>query len=342
LPPSPYFIYANAIVSVGGAVYVDYQNVTNRSTASIASFRVDNGTPLWKRSDPLNGAGLISDGDQVILVGLGGLDALRASDGTILWQATYDTPAASYVLQADTLYGVSTAIGDGANPYSAIGYFAVNLADGKLLWSMTIPTFIIPGIANQTLSGPVVSGNAMYFGTANGVVIAVRASDGVMLWKTSTISTPVSDPSSGINPVTPVAALNGSLYVNGEYGLLRIRASDGAIEDTELNASLSRVQVDGAHNVYVLSAPQIAPGATAPTAIALTVFDSDGAILGQMTNNNPSYSILAYAPNVFYFYAPARGELAIRLSDGVNLWGQDLDGEAGDLAASQGRLFTGI
>jgi outer membrane protein assembly factor BamB len=181
LPPSPYFIYANAIVSVGGAVYVDYQNVTNRSTASIAAFRVDNGTPLWKRSDPLNGAGLISDGDQVILVGLGGLDALRASDGTILWQATYDTPAASYVLQADTLYGVSTAIGDGANPYSAIGYFAVNLADGKLLWSMTIPTFIIPGIANQTLSGPVVSGNAMYFGTANGVVIAVRASDGVML-----------------------------------------------------------------------------------------------------------------------------------------------------------------
>ena len=99
------------------------------------------------------------------------LYALRASDGSLLWQQQLRADAGA---RSPTEPAVTTdAIYVGTND----GFFtALAAKDGKVLWARQT--------GGTVLSSPVVSGEGVYVGANDGCVYAFRASDGTPLWQT--------------------------------------------------------------------------------------------------------------------------------------------------------------
>jgi len=199
-------------VVAGGVVYVTASaDITAPTdvTATLYALRASDGTQLWHyTSNGLAGAVVIDGGTSigpaiyapvvangVVYVGVHGdkVLALRAGDGTLLWQFS------------DHLIGLrSPQLVDGvvyvaaANDMQQGNVYALRASDGRLLWHYKTDAFL-----NETT----VIDAAAYVTSQDGMLIALRTSDGHQLWQRT-----LGGGNIGML-LEQVQALNGVLYV---------------------------------------------------------------------------------------------------------------------------------
>jgi outer membrane protein assembly factor BamB len=134
------------------------------------------------------------------------VDALRTSDGSLLWSRTLPS-ASSPLAQLTIVNGIVYAM-------SAVeGLDALRASDGSLLWHYTPRSpFVL------TLS---VADGVVYAGTQDGHMDALRASDGFPLWQYTSLIPPSSVP--------PVVADGLILITLQDGSMTALRASNGAL-----------------------------------------------------------------------------------------------------------------
>jgi outer membrane protein assembly factor BamB len=141
--------------------------------------------------------------------------AIRASDGTVLWQYPMNKGGYSFAdwLQVD--HGVVYASGADAESSGDTGYFyALQSSDGSLIWQDKVSgspsgTMLSNGVIYATVEA--VSGSAVY---------ALQVHDGALLWSYPIGGTVYSDP----------ILVGTTLYVGAGNGIVyALRADNGAI-----------------------------------------------------------------------------------------------------------------
>jgi outer membrane protein assembly factor BamB len=139
----------------------------------------------------------------------GAVTAVRVSDGKLLWQ--YKTSGAAYapLVINDVVYA-SDYVGNNGPAHM----YALRESDGKLLWSYTRKDFI---------NEPIVVDGVAYLTSNDGLLAAVRAEDGAMLWRHNLKG----------QGVVIAEVINGVIYgeVFGNQGPNHVdawRASDGS------------------------------------------------------------------------------------------------------------------
>jgi outer membrane protein assembly factor BamB len=147
----------------------------------------------------------------------GTLSARRGSDGKLLWQRSFITPA--YYLGAASstaLYGIT------ANANGTV-VEALRASDGSVLWATSVPP-----------AGPgriMVNAGIVYYNAQNGTVYALRASDGNELWYLSSATTGPLDTFLFVSDgVACIHSSDGTVFVvRGSDGteLFRYHVSDG-------------------------------------------------------------------------------------------------------------------
>lgn len=198
----------------------------------VSAVNTRDGTLLWHTQV---GSGLdtllVDSSSGTVYDGGGGLTALRADDGSQLWQvSTQGSGITSMQLAGGTLYAATTD-----NRLLALGP-----ADGRLRWSYQDP-------AIQALSWPTIVGATVYLAAqataattsttgSIGVqmlesVVALRANDGTTLWQRQL---PIGLPPSAVeNGLDPIVSNDGStLYVvagPSAGDVVALGATDGII-----------------------------------------------------------------------------------------------------------------
>lgn len=316
---------ANGVVYLGFSVSADGSHFQT----SIAAFHARDGSLIWLRQDPIGTASLVADENVLILSSATTLAALRTSDGTVLWQLPRGSYAGSsqrmpngnsridgpqLVLDAGVLYAI-----DGA------GLYAVRVTTRRVLWQVPPPDdrVVIPSLdaIYPHLFGPLVSGDTVYLGSLNGPVVAVRASDGALLWQTFVEPpTAITDGSTQPPPtqVYPLAAVRGALYVaTDRHAVVQLRSGDGSaaealeppagtpaalVEPLVLDgaAYLGVTQVRGSDSTYML-------------------LDAHGRQLWQMSLDHVVPGSVAAQDHGLLFLSGGHFS-AVRLADGAVLW----------------------
>jgi outer membrane protein assembly factor BamB len=169
-------------------------------SGSMTAISAFDGAVLWQRDlrgiilyPPKVAAGVVYAGTTG-----GGLYALRASDGTVLWKAALASPLVGPVVAGDTVY-----------TNSAASVYAFRAADGSPLWHHVI---------SGQVSGVAVAAGVVYASSASGQVHALRASDGIVLWAHAAGSAVVFLPT----------VTGGTVYFGCRDGSVHaLRASDG-------------------------------------------------------------------------------------------------------------------
>jgi outer membrane protein assembly factor BamB len=181
----PYFPFAGGHVS---------QPSNSSSTSSLRSSALINA--------------VMDDGIVYINLPDGTLSAYRAIDGKLLWHRQSGA-SGILVATAQALYRfeeITTTYGD---------IEAFRASDGSLLWRQQVP----PGGGSPLI----VQDGIIYFGSQEGVVYALRANDGRVLWhfKAGFAASSVENIISVSEGIASISAEDGMVYV--------LRASDGSL-----------------------------------------------------------------------------------------------------------------
>jgi outer membrane protein assembly factor BamB len=140
--------------------------------------------------------------------GVGHVYAIEAWSGTVRWKARIGRGSMTDVVRVDARLYVVTLDNQ---------LVALDLANGKQAWSFRGAPPLDPSFLNL-LATPAVSSDRVYFGGADGVVYALSAASGALLWKSAI--------GSGI--VTPLVLVSDGLYFGTRDGrLLRADVSNG-------------------------------------------------------------------------------------------------------------------
>ena len=183
-------------VTHGGSLYVLVADHP-RPPSMLRAIRAADGTPLWESPGPDTGL-IATDGSVICALELQGasqpgrLWAWRASDGQRLWVSPRHQ---SFGLPA-VLGGVIYAVRDDAT------MIAFRPADRTQLWSRPVDAQIIPAASKSVV----------YAGDPSGGLLALRAADGQLRWKSGSRFT-----------AGPVVAA-GSVYVSDSTSVSAIRA----------------------------------------------------------------------------------------------------------------------
>jgi outer membrane protein assembly factor BamB len=190
-----------------GVIYIGTNN------GSVYAVRVSDGTVLWHivrtggfDAIPLDISPLVDNG-MVFIEGKQGpggqnlaLFAMRASDGKLLWSKSQGTAPGPMVAQLQIVVGVIYVAGGTG------GLDALRETDGSLLWQHT----------GDQVYGPFVVANDLVQVNSGETVLAVRASDGKVVWRRAigfhdTLS----------SNDTPEAVDNGIVYVATTNGAVQ-------------------------------------------------------------------------------------------------------------------------
>lgn len=137
------------------------------------------------------------------------VDALRTSNGSLLWRSTIDGAVGDQPVVADGVVYVISSTDITASLY------ALRESDGSQLWHYTSN--------GPEMSTPVVDNGVVYLGTQEDKVLALRASSGTLLWQYS---------DNGVGLLSP-DLVDGVVYVtaNDEKpgNIYALRASDGRL-----------------------------------------------------------------------------------------------------------------
>jgi outer membrane protein assembly factor BamB len=323
----------------------------------ITALRPSDGSVLWQRPNPgynpVYGVERLSEADGILIVSNAGqLIAMRPSDGSVLWQIIRGSVVPPVVDR-----GVIYANDDQ-------GLYATRLSDGKLLWQLPeqllwqLSPLAATAPIDVAILRPVVSGDVLYSGSI-GRLVALHASDGVILWQTSVATssptpTPTPNPTGrnhlyvpGPSPslIHPLAVVGGHLYVSADIGLLLVRTSDGQVDGLIASQPRSHTVVP----ILIDGTLYFAVTDGAPTQTTFSLQTSDQKLLWRVPPGVPGGAIVAAEDGVIYLdsgvivesedgivYLDSGSLLAIRLSDGTVLWHASLAPLPGGLAASDG------
>jgi outer membrane protein assembly factor BamB len=165
------------------------------------------------------------------------LNAFRASDGARLWRERVGLRNVSLAGDAGTILVTTDAL-DGPHPQRFIE--AYQASDGRQLWTTTINSIYDP-LAGATMA------NGMIYLDPGGDLMALRASDGKIMWSFA----------EGVRGFSSPLLLDGRLYVGIGSELLTFDASGGAL----LNSyDLLEPYEDSDLMAYIWSRPTIMNG----------------------------------------------------------------------------------
>ncbi len=297
----------------------------------------------------------------------GVVDALRASDGKLLWHHQINAGAYDAQVVNGVVY-VTASIGD-----SSAGYlYAWRASDGQLLWHYTD--------SNGPLSTPVVNDGSVYTDSYNQVsqkmnVFALQASSGARLWSYSAVGT-YSDGPQVVDGVVYIAAnadgkpgnlyalrasdgsllwryttsryvydpmiSNGIAYISSGDGLSALRASDGhKLWSQPLDGNIGPIPLLSNGVLYLISTVVVLPGTPTPATSfgALPQMGAFGDLLQSVMNMIPVKQAAPHKEGVSSIYA-------IRADDGTVLWHYKMSKENGMnwanwLALENGVVYTG-
>ncbi len=198
-------------------VVADFKVYAASSNGVVKSVGLEEGNTLWETRLDFTITGGPGVEDDVVAVG--GLDgqivALSAEDGSELWRSN----ATSDILAAPVVHrGMVIVRSEDSRVYG------LNAADGRRQWvfDSAVPTLTLHGNGD-----PLARAGFVYIGLDNGNLVALRASDGSLVWQE-----PVSPPS-GRNVLERLsdvdghlALVAGDLYAVGFQGRLRAFAAD--------------------------------------------------------------------------------------------------------------------
>ena len=176
-----------------------YENTLTSATAAQLGL-------LWSSQGPAGGGTPAIGGGRVIVGLSGGVEAIAASTGAVLWKK----------LTSGTFYSSAAVVGNSvyiAEQFTGTLY-ALNAATGATLWSKVLGTYL--------RASPVVVAGVIYIGTSNGNFYAVQASTGAILWTYA---------ASGDQFFNNSAAIVGNtVYVGSGSGkIYALNASTGAV-----------------------------------------------------------------------------------------------------------------
>ncbi|HET8908994.1 MAG TPA: PQQ-binding-like beta-propeller repeat protein [Ktedonobacterales bacterium] len=217
------------------------------SSDSIYALRASDGVLRWRAvAGDCGGSTIVASG-VLYTTAVGAVCALNTQDGSLRWRVTLNGAVHSSLVLADDLLFY---VGNPAQDRPTTGWIgAVRARDGQAVWRYMV------GLVAE--AEPVVAEGVVYIGTAAGVLYALRASDGHLLWSVATLNHRAIRAS--------VAVADDVVYSDAENGSLSaLRASDGHLLWRVNGVSGMPVVADG---VVYLSGPLTALRA------------SDGAIL---------------------------------------------------------------
>lgn len=251
-------VAAAPVVAEGRIVTMDAQSLVQAtSTAGAPLWRVDL-TAEFDRGGEVSGGGLAAGAGRVfVATGYGELVALQADSGAVIWRQRLDVPAegaptvvggtvfvmgrdgTGWAIEAATgkvgwqlpaaaavgeMIGGAAPASDGNAvifPFSSGLLVAVTAANGDALWVAPVAGERL-GRAYAALGGvtgdPVISGGAVYAGTAGGRTAAVSLSTGDRLWTAEE------------GALNPPLVVGGSVFVvSDEARLVRLDAGSGEV-----------------------------------------------------------------------------------------------------------------
>jgi len=156
-----------------GVVYVSGTQGAGGEMQMLYALRVSDGQQLWSKAIGSN-PGPIADqpvlaNDVLYMNNAGKVSALRATDGSTLWQS----PGTS-------AFGPLIALNGQLYVNSSDGVFVLRASDGAQLWKQSIPNH---GVDMTGLTPEAASSDIVYAASEDGVVQAFNASDGHPLWR---------------------------------------------------------------------------------------------------------------------------------------------------------------
>lgn len=232
----------DAVLRLGIVVSSDGTNVYAADQGSVYAFALNDGRRLWRTEvkQPITAGPGVGNGLVVVGTQQGGVVALNADSGKQEWTASVNG-----MLLASPAVGQAAVV-----VHTTDGHVtAFSPASGQQLWSVPheVPNLVLRG------SGvPVISGDTVLVGLANGQLQALNVNDGSQRWIT-TVSAP-----NGSNDLSRLAALDGILAVgnnniyavNYQGRIADIAADSGQVLWSREMSSYTGVAEDTEH-VYV-------------------------------------------------------------------------------------------
>lgn len=298
---------------VGNTVYASGDSV-------LYALNVGNGALLWRYQSGKYISQVLVVGSMVYVNTAADnnsstLSVVQASNGKLLWRNTLATFTPSLMGVVDGTVYLSQDQGDASFATATINALRAN--DGHIIWHLSLQKN--EGMAN---GGVVVVNGIVYFATSQGVVYALQASTGSLLWHTAQHTTMGDLP----NAATPVVA-NGMVYSADRLGLSAYAASDGKLMWQYRNAfpgpfTLSPTVSNG---VVYFSRPQSG-------IVALRA--SDGKLLWQHNAGGFNRPLALINGMVINYSGPV---YALRATDGTLLWQRNVmgSGEGSDAGSPE-------
>jgi outer membrane protein assembly factor BamB len=288
----------------GGTLYVgSVQRIgSGPSQGTFAALNASTGALLWHHTPsagfelPLAANGDAVFADEFAFLNtqappMQTLQALRASDGTPLWSAAQNGSVNSLATVGNGALYLVTSSGATATSTTppTYGLLALDTGTGKPLWHLALQ-----GPMNAPT--PVLSGGVLYLseehfqGVGLASILAVRASDGTVLWHTPLV---------GKVPSGGVVVSDGTVCYSSGGGIVALHAADGSLSwQTSTQFSNGPVSLASSDNstIYALHTTTTKSQSGVSVATTLLAFDaSSGKSL--LTHPFPSLPIQAEFEN---------------------------------------------
>jgi outer membrane protein assembly factor BamB len=271
------------------------------TSMTVEALRARDGLSLWSRSLPTDSPETfqLTVVNKVVYVMSAAerIDALRASDGSLLWHYTSSVPLVSLPTVVDGMVYTSTQDGH---------FFALRASNGFPLWTYT-------SLNSPQISPAVVAEGMIFVNLQDGSMHVLRAGTGILLWR----YTPRVPP---LQLVPLILVADGIVYAGTQDGhLYAFRASDGfTIWSVVLHANDSLIPLNVAGGVVFVVA------ATSGSVDALR--GSSGSVIWQYLSRAGETFPITVVQGVVYLalYTINANILAsitaLRASDGILLW----------------------
>jgi outer membrane protein assembly factor BamB len=331
-PGPTYFDWSSPVLH-GGVLYVSSANSQAQDGGYVAAIRASNGSEIWHIERPTLGA-LKVFGESLVVVGYKELDVLRLSDGAVVRTMPLPSGDATLALDESIAYRCQS---DGT-------LVALRLSDLHPLWRTVVDAAAATTSSSALVCVSTVQDSVVYVQTpapsylnehVDSSLVAVRASDGQVLWRYH------------VGPAAALTISGGMLFTiqygatsTNQYGvqvpsepdtLLALRARDGSLVWQRSLGIVTRktgALTAMGNAVYVGALGSL---------LALRL--SDGGLLWQRKDNsNRSLSAAAMLDDVVFVQSTFVGSgsafangfprpylLALRPSDGALYWQTAVD-----------------
>jgi len=271
------------------------------TSMTVEALRARDGVSLWSRSLPTDSPETfqLTVVNKVVYMMSAAerIDALRASDGSLLWHYTSSAPFVSLPAVSDGVVYTSTQDGH---------FSALSASDGIVLWTYT-------SLNLPQLPPAVVAEGMVFLSFQDGSMDVLRASTGILLWR----YTPRL-PALQLFPLILVA--DGVVYAGTQDGrLYALRASDGfTIWSVVLHANENLILMNVAGGVVFVAA------SFSNSVYAL--HESSGSVIWQYTGSSGGSVPIMVVQGVVYLALTTAGAntfaniTTLRASDGILLW----------------------